>query len=79
MVRNIIREAEDLLWRKLMWTRDDKRFEIPLDKLEDDLTWTERGISFIGNPVNDLQDKRAWMLQQAQSDRIGRKMYKNGK
>ena len=40
-----------------MWTRDDDRFEIPLDKLEDDLTWTKRGVSFIDNPANGLQDR----------------------
>ena len=62
-----------------MWTRDNERFEIPLDKLEDDLTWTKRGVSFIDNPANGLQDKRAWMLRQAQSNSTGRKMYKNGR
>jgi superfamily II DNA helicase RecQ len=78
MIHNVIGEAEYMLWQKLMWTRNAQRFEIALDKLEDDVTWTKRGVSFIGNQHNKLDDNRKWMLQRAQSDKIGRKMFVDG-
>ena len=49
MVHDVVREAEDMLWRKLMWTKYRERVEIPLDKLTDDVTFTKRGISFVNN------------------------------
>ena len=38
MVRGAIEEAEDKLWRDLMWSTQEQRFEIPLDGLRDDVT-----------------------------------------
>jgi superfamily II DNA helicase RecQ len=78
MVHDIIAEAEDMLWRKLMWTKDRERFEIALHKLEDDVTFTKRGVSFITNPKNKLEDKREWMLNRALGVNVGRKMRRRG-
>ena len=42
-----------------MWTTTQaERFEIPLKKLQDDVTWTKRGVSFVDNANNGLQNKQ---------------------
>ena len=76
MVRGAIEEAEDKLWRDLMWSTQEQRFEIPLEGLRDDVTWTKRGVSFIDNANNGLQDKREWMTRRALADAGGKKMWK---
>jgi hypothetical protein len=39
MIRGVIDEAERKLWEDLMWTTtQEERFEIPLEKLQDDVT-----------------------------------------
>jgi hypothetical protein len=76
MVRGAIGEAEDMLWRDLMWSTREQRFEIPLDGLKDDVTWTKRGVSFVDNANNGLQDKREWMTRRALADARGEKMWK---
>ncbi|KAK5162702.1 uncharacterized protein LTR77_011237 [Saxophila tyrrhenica] len=65
MVQDVIAKAEDRLWGELMWTKRDDRFEIPLESLVDDVTFTKRGVSFITHGENGLTDKRQWMLEQA--------------
>jgi superfamily II DNA helicase RecQ len=76
MVKGVIEEAEDKLWRDLIWATQEQRFEIPLDKLRDDVTWTKRSVSFIDNANNGLQDKREWMTRRALADARGKKMWK---
>ncbi|TLD04190.1 hypothetical protein E2P81_ATG10544, partial [Venturia nashicola] len=76
MVRGAIEEAEDKLWKDLMWATREERFEVPLDKLQDDVTWTKRGVSFVDNANNGLQDKREWMTRRALADATGKKMWK---
>jgi hypothetical protein len=76
MVRAVIEEAEDKLWRDLMWTVREQRFEIPLDKLQDDMTWTKRGVSFVDNANNGLQNKQDWMIERALTDNRGKKLRK---
>ena len=76
MVRGVIAEAEDKLWKDLIWATREQRFEVPLDKLQDDVTWTKRGVSFIDNANNGLQDKREWMTRRALADARGKKMWK---
>jgi hypothetical protein len=78
MVRGVVEEAEDRLWKDLMWATQAQRFEIPLDKLQDDVTWTRRGVSFVDNANNGLQDKREWMIKRTLADVRGRKMRKQG-
>ncbi len=78
MVHDVVSEAEDMLWRKLMWTKDRERIEIPLDKLTDDVTFTKRGISFVNNGKNGLEDKREWMLTRAFDTAAGKRMHRRG-
>jgi superfamily II DNA or RNA helicase len=75
MVTDTVAAAEKLLWERLMWsTSRADRFEEPLSKLEDDPTWTKRGVSFLNNRNNGLQDKRNFMLGRAMNHRTGRKL-----
>ncbi|GAB7357797.1 hypothetical protein MBLNU459_g0613t1 [Dothideomycetes sp. NU459] len=78
MISDVITEAETLLWSKLMWTGRDERFEMPLMDMEDDVTWTKRGVSFVNNTRNNLQDGHQWMLKKAKSSEGGRKLRVNG-
>ncbi|GKU08894.1 unnamed protein product, partial [Fusarium langsethiae] len=62
MVARMTVDAEDLLWGQLMFKEgDDKRFVIPLAGIEDDLTQTRRGQSFIHR--NGLAGKEVEMLK----------------
>ena len=79
MIRGVIDEAERKLWEDLMWTTtQEERFEIPLEKLQDDVTWTRRGVSFVDNANNGLQNKREWMIKRALSAAGGKNMWKQG-
>jgi hypothetical protein len=63
-IHDMIREAEDILWEDLMWVSKKKeRFEIDLDKIQDDLSFAKRGASWVTNEVNGLKDKRQWMIR----------------
>ncbi|THX18980.1 hypothetical protein D6D12_10783, partial [Aureobasidium pullulans] len=45
MVTSIVTDAENILWSKVMWSNNDAdRFSMPLNDLEDDPTWTKRGV-----------------------------------
>lgn len=62
MVADMTTDAEDLLWNVLMFKEgDDVRFKIPLAVIEDDLTHTQRGKSFIHS--NGLAGKEVEMLE----------------
>jgi superfamily II DNA helicase RecQ len=62
MVASMTADAEDLLWGQLMFKEgDDERFVIPLAGIEDDLTQTRRGQSFIHR--NGLAGKEVEMLK----------------
>ena len=74
MVQDIVAEAEDKLWAELTWTKRDDRFEIPLETLADDVTFTKRGVLFITYGENGLADKRQWMLKQAFAHAEGKKL-----
>lgn len=79
MVRGVVEEAKDRLWRHLMWARTrEERFEVSLEQLQDDVTWTKRGVSFVDNANNGLKDKREWMIRRALADPDGKKMFKQG-
>ncbi|CAD0053649.1 unnamed protein product, partial [Aureobasidium pullulans] len=61
-------DAENILWSKVMWSNNDAdRFSMPLNDLEDDPTWTKRGVSFLNNSKNGLEDKREVMLGRAEN------------
>jgi hypothetical protein len=62
-VHDMIGEAEDILWRDLMWTeKKGDRFTIDLARIQDNLADVQRDGSFITNPANDLGGKEAWMF-----------------
>ena len=62
MVAEMTTDAEDLLWDSLMFKEgDDVRFKVPLASIEDDLTQTQRGKSFIHS--NGLEGKEVEMLE----------------
>ncbi|KAH7472005.1 hypothetical protein FOMA001_g13015 [Fusarium oxysporum f. sp. matthiolae] len=62
MVARMTTDAEDLLWGQLMFKEgNDERFVIPLAGIEDDLTQTRRGQSFIHR--NGLAGKEVEMLE----------------
>ncbi|KAL2201943.1 hypothetical protein CC79DRAFT_1351456 [Sarocladium strictum] len=62
MVAEMITNAEDILWRELIFKEGHNvRFTIPLNTIEDDLTYTHRGKSFIH--TNDLEGKEVEMLE----------------
>lgn len=57
MVAKMTTDAEDLLWSGLMFKEgEDARFKIPLANIEDDLTHTHRGKSFVHS--NGLAGRR---------------------
>jgi hypothetical protein len=61
MVAEMTTDAEDLLWDSLVFKEgDDIRFKIPLASIEDDLTQTQQGKSFIHS--NGLAGKEVEML-----------------
>ena len=62
MVAEMTADAEDLLWESLIFKEGkDIRFTIPLASIEDDLTQTQRGKSFIYS--NGLVGKEVEMLE----------------
>jgi hypothetical protein len=63
-----------MLWKDLLCTGLDNRFDILLNKLQDDVIWTKRGVSFINNTHNGLQEKWKWTLKRILSDKDGSKM-----
>jgi len=75
MVTGAITDAKKILWSKVMWSNNGvDRFSIPLNDLEDDPTWTKRGVLFLNNSKNGLEDKREVMLSRAKNHRNGRKL-----
>ncbi|KAL2211178.1 hypothetical protein CC79DRAFT_1353329 [Sarocladium strictum] len=84
IVAEIITNAEDILWGELMFKEGhDVQFTIPLDTIEDDLTYTHRGKLFIY--TNGLEGKEVEMLEDltwgsgiARGDEIGGLRLVNG-
>jgi hypothetical protein len=69
----MIGEAEDILWRDLMWTeRKVDRFTVDLFRTQDDLADVQRDGSFINNPANELGGKEAWMFDRMAAKRSKR-------
>ncbi|KAF2178763.1 hypothetical protein K469DRAFT_675267 [Zopfia rhizophila CBS 207.26] len=75
MARDIVAEAEDMLWQELLWVADGaKRFIVKLDKIVDNVTFTRRGMSFVKREENGLNGGLKWMLQQVVQTAEGRKL-----
>jgi hypothetical protein len=59
-----------------MWVHGQGgRFAIPLEKMEDDVIFTKRGISFVSKLSNGLGGGLEWMLKQMQQSEVDRKMW----
>ncbi|KAK3076073.1 hypothetical protein LTR53_000013 [Teratosphaeriaceae sp. CCFEE 6253] len=65
MIGDVITEAADKLWTKLMWRKRDYRFEVPLEQFEDGVTFMKRAVSFLTNRARRLADNRGWMPKRA--------------
>jgi superfamily II DNA helicase RecQ len=78
MIGDVIDEAEQILWKELMWAKPQNRFVVPLDKIMDDVTFTKRGISFANRPNNGFNDGIKWMLNQMSKQKNGGNMRKDG-
>lgn len=62
-IHDMLCEAEDILWRDLMWTeKKEDRFTIDLSLIQDNLADVTQGGSFVTNPANNLGGKEAWMF-----------------
>ena len=78
MVHDVIDKAEHILWEELMWcSSKQERFEIPLDEVEDDVTFTKRGFSFTSKLENGLDKGLDWMLERMMKSDKGRKLRGN--
>jgi len=78
MIGDVIDEAEQILWKELMWAKPQNRFVVPLDKIMDDVTFTKRGIFFANRPNNGFNDGIKWMLNQMSKQKNGGNMRKDG-
>jgi hypothetical protein len=75
MAQDVVADAEDRLWRDLLWTTDrEDRFTINLDKLVDDVTFTKRGSSFVDAQENGLTGGLQWMLGRMLRDPDGARL-----
>lgn len=79
LIDTVVTEAENILWREVLWQVDTKRFEIPINALEDDVTYIRRGYSFLKNSRNGLEDIRTWILGQMEAHVDGKKLLKGGR
>jgi superfamily II DNA/RNA helicase len=79
LIDTVVTEAENILWREVLWQVDTERFEIPVDALEDDVTYTRRGYSFLKNARNGLEDTRTWILGQMEAHVDGKKLLREGR
>ena len=76
-IYDMIRDAEDILWRDLMWSDDWERFEIDLDSISDDLSSVQRSESFVTREVNRLRDKVEWMAERMMRAKKSRRLRVN--
>ncbi|KAK4967534.1 hypothetical protein LTR66_011943 [Elasticomyces elasticus] len=62
VIHDAVAEAERVLWEDGMHTALGERFVIPLDDIEDDVTFTKRGYSFVSRPSSGLSAGLDWMV-----------------
>ena len=72
MVSSVLKQAEDMLWEQLMYVSDHaERFTIPLESIQDDVTFTSRGYSFLSRPGNELGGGFEWIVQRLVRSHVG--------
>ncbi|KAF3029165.1 hypothetical protein E8E12_000446 [Didymella heteroderae] len=80
MVGGVLKQAEDMLWEQLMYISDGaERFSIPLERVQDDVTFTSRGYSFLSRPGNELGAGFEWMVRRLVRSQTGQKMRAGGR
>ena len=73
-IHDMIRDAEDILWRELMWSEDWQRFEIDLMSINDDLASVQRGESFVTRAANQLGGKEGLMADRMMSAKKSKRL-----
>jgi hypothetical protein len=64
MIQDAVTQATEMLWKELMWVnKSEERFEVPLSDVQDDVTFTRRGWSFMARQENGLADGARWMQE----------------
>ena len=64
MVHGAIARATQMLWENLMWVQDEsQRFDVPLEHVQDDVSFDRRGWSFMSRKENGLQEGAHWMRE----------------
>jgi hypothetical protein len=71
MAQQLVVEAEEKLWQLCWVDKVEDRLFIDLAKIEDDVTFTRRGMSFVNATGNDLSRRLKWMLTRARSGDAG--------
>lgn len=67
MAQDMVAEVEQMMWEELFWVASaGDRFAVKLEQLVDDITFEQRGVSFVHHPDNGLKDKLEWMLTQVE-------------
>ncbi|KAK5111071.1 hypothetical protein LTR85_012290 [Meristemomyces frigidus] len=56
-----------------------ERFTVPLDEIEDDVTFTKQGFSFVHRPENRLSQGSDWTIARLMAHEEGQKLRTNGK
>ena len=76
MVAGVLQKAENYLWEELLWTpaRGD-RFQIPLGRIQDNVTFSQRSYSFLSHPENNLTGCWEATLSKMLQSPQGRKLY----
>jgi hypothetical protein len=79
MAQDMVAEVEQKMWEELFWVaRAEDRFAVKLEQLVDDITFEQRGVSFVHHPANGLKDKLEWMLTQVEQTQQGRRLQSSG-
>jgi hypothetical protein len=76
-IHDMIQDAEDILWRELMWLNDRQRFEIDLASISDDLRLAslQRGESLVTRQINQLGRKEGWMVDRMMRAKKSRRLW----
>jgi hypothetical protein len=71
----MIWDAEDILWRELMWSDDRQRFDIDLASISDDLASVQQSKSFVIRQINQLEGKEGWMIDQMMRTKKSKRLW----
>ncbi|CAE7173591.1 RecQ family helicase [Pyrenophora teres f. teres] len=74
MAQSMEAELEESFWQMCWVDNPASRLTVNLAQIQDDMTFTTRGWSFVTAPSNGLSDGLAWMLQRARSTEGGMRL-----